>query len=132
MTPNWGMGPPMRRFLSNYFDLLFTKTVEFCVGCVRRFHCEKMCCVFGLLKTCKLYTIVDCTDNIDAHTMLGYVVHDVHKGVNVHIPYPTESDGVTGGCGFHHGRFIMALRKAAQAEPKYGLLRADTLFLSDY
>jgi len=22
VTPNWGMGPPVRRCLSNYFDLL--------------------------------------------------------------------------------------------------------------
>ena len=22
VTPNWGMGPPVRRFLSNYFDFL--------------------------------------------------------------------------------------------------------------
>ena len=51
--------------------------------------------------------------------MLGYVIHDVRKGVNVHIPYPSESDRVEAGCAFHHGRFIMALRKAAQAEPKY-------------
>jgi len=54
--------------------------------------------------------------------MVGYVIHDVHKGTNVHVPYPTESEGVKAGCAFHHGRFIMALRKAAQAEPKYGLL----------
>jgi len=66
--------------------------------------------------------------------MLGYVIHDVGKGVNVHIPYPAESDALKGGCGFHHGRFIMALRKAAQAEPKYGLLliTQHSLLLSDH
>ena len=26
VTPNRGMGPPVRRFLSNYFDLLFLLT----------------------------------------------------------------------------------------------------------
>jgi len=70
---------------------------------------------------CKLYDVSDCTDNIDAHMMKGYVIHDVRKGANVHIPYPAESDGVRGGCAFHHGRFVMTLRKAAQAETKYGL-----------
>jgi len=50
--------------------------------------------------------------------MFGYVLHDVRKAVNVHVPYPAEYDGVKGGCAFHHGRFIMALRKAAQAESK--------------
>jgi len=78
----------------------------------------------------KLCNIADCTNNIDAHTMLGYVIHDVRKGVNVHIPYPPESDGVKGGCAFHHGRFIMALRNAAQAEPKYTLLLFKLLIVS--
>jgi len=75
-----------------------------------------------LLLTWSLHDIVDCTDNIDAHAMKGYIVHDVRKGANVHIPYPDESDGVEGGCAFHHGRFVMSLRKASQAEPKYKLL----------
>jgi len=74
------------------------------------FHMNKL-----LLVICY---IVDCVDGIDAHTMFGYVIHDVRKAVNVHIPYPAEYDGVKGGCAFHHGRFIMALRKAAQAESK--------------
>jgi len=74
-----------------------------------------------VLIRCKLYDVADCTDNIDAHMMRGYVIHDVRKAASVHIPYPAESDGVKGGCAFHHGRFVMTLRKAAQAEPKYGL-----------
>ena len=37
----------------------------------------------------------------------------------VQIPYPEEQNGVPGiGKAFHHGRFVMSLRKAAQAEPK--------------
>ena len=74
-----------------------------------------------LLNPCELYNVADCTDNIDAHMMKGYVIHDVRKGANVHIPYPGESDGVRSGCAFHHGRFVMTLRKTAQAETKYGL-----------
>jgi len=29
VTPNRGMGPPVRRFLSNYFDLLFYYQLTF-------------------------------------------------------------------------------------------------------
>lgn len=52
-------------------------------------------------------------ENIDGVQAKGYAVFS--KGVPVHLPYP----GVNRGCSFHHGRFIMSLRKAAAETPKY-------------
>lgn len=50
-----------------------------------------------------------CVKGIDAAPAYGYCV--VLDGRPVHIPYP---DG-RAGCGFHHGRFIQALRAKAIA-----------------
>lgn len=49
-----------------------------------------------------------CLENIDAVPVRGYCVVD--DGKSVHIPYP----GTHEGRSFHHGRFIMALRDAAE------------------
>lgn len=48
----------------------------------------------------------------------GYVIHDMDSGSEVEIPYPQLQGGVQCGRAFHHGRFIMGLRRAAQAEAK--------------
>lgn len=53
--------------------------------------------------------LADCVEGIDAIPAYGYCV--VLDGKPVHIPYP---NGKTGR-GFHHGRFIQALRKKAKA-----------------
>jgi squalene monooxygenase len=58
----------------------------------------------------------DCLEGFDAHQIKGYVIHD-EEGNQVEVPYPENQDAV--GIAFHHGRFVMALRKAAMAEPKY-------------
>ncbi|KAG6915714.1 hypothetical protein DXG01_010272 [Tephrocybe rancida] len=50
-----------------------------------------------------------CLDGIDAIPCRGYCV--VEDGKSVHIPYP----GTHEGRSFHHGRFIMSLRAAAQS-----------------
>ncbi|KAM9797900.1 squalene monooxygenase [Neosynchiropus ocellatus] len=55
-------------------------------------------------------------EGLDAHLVKGYVIHDRDSGSEVEIPYPREEDGVQCGRAFHHGRFIMGLRRAAMAE----------------
>uniref|UniRef100_A0A8D0AZP0 Squalene monooxygenase n=1 Tax=Salvator merianae TaxID=96440 RepID=A0A8D0AZP0_SALMN len=56
-------------------------------------------------------------EGIDAHVINGYVVHDRESKSEVEIPYPTAAgDQIQSGRAFHHGRFIMGLRRAAMAE----------------
>ncbi|XP_053101770.1 squalene monooxygenase isoform X2 [Hemicordylus capensis] len=60
----------------------------------------------------------EAVEGIDAHTINGYIVHDLESKSEVDIPYPsTENGHVQSGRAFHHGRFIMGLRKTAMAEP---------------
>lgn len=58
-------------------------------------------------------------EGLDAHVVNGYVIHDMDSGTVVEIPYPELQGGIQCGRAFHHGRFIMGLRRAAQAEPKW-------------
>lgn len=61
----------------------------------------------------------EAVDGIDAHCVHGYVIHDVDSGSKVDLSYPRDDNGsVMTGRSFHHGRFVMGLRKLAQAEPK--------------
>lgn len=53
----------------------------------------------------------ECLEGIDAVPVRGYCV--VNEGKQVHIPYPNGQEGRS----FHHGKFIMALRKKALAAP---------------
>lgn len=47
------------------------------------------------------------------------MIHNTETKTSVQIPYPvTTEDGIDGGRAFHHGRFIMSLRKLAQAESR--------------
>ena len=70
------------------------------------------------------FTFAVCTNDLDAHEIRGYVIHNLEAKTEVVVPYPEEvgSDGltktITSGRAFHHGRFIMSLRKQAQKEPK--------------
>lgn len=59
----------------------------------------------------------DTVEGLDAHVVNGYVIHDMESGAEVEIPYPQVEETIQCGRAFHHGRFIMGLRKAAQAEP---------------
>ncbi|GFS14817.1 squalene monooxygenase-like [Elysia marginata] len=65
-----------------------------------------------------------CTEGLDAHEIKGYVIHNLEAKTEVVVPYPkelgVEEDIKTtlSGRAFHHGRFIMALRKQAQLESK--------------
>lgn len=60
----------------------------------------------------------DTVEGLDAHVVNGYVIHDMETGTEVEIPYPQVEETIQCGRAFHHGRFIMGLRRAAQAEPK--------------
>jgi hypothetical protein len=71
-----------------------------------------------LIQNSNYFLVTDCTKGLDAHSINGYIVHDISKCASVHIPYPSDGDESKGGCAFHHGRFVMKLRRAAQAEPK--------------
>ncbi|KAG8570158.1 hypothetical protein GDO81_011122 [Engystomops pustulosus] len=60
----------------------------------------------------------DAVEGLDAHVVHGYVVHDIESKAEVEIPYPVnEEKQLQCGRAFHHGRFIMGLRKMAMAEP---------------
>ncbi|KAJ8291065.1 hypothetical protein GJAV_G00020980 [Gymnothorax javanicus] len=56
-------------------------------------------------------------EGLDAHIVKGYIIHDLESNTEVEIPYPLEEDTIQCGRAFHHGRFIMGLRRAAMAEP---------------
>ncbi|KAM6910136.1 squalene monooxygenase [Xenentodon cancila] len=56
-------------------------------------------------------------EGLDAHLVKGYVIHDTESGSQVEIPYPQAEGSIQCGRAFHHGRFIMGLRRAAMAEP---------------
>ncbi|OCT77183.1 squalene monooxygenase [Xenopus laevis] len=59
----------------------------------------------------------DAVEGLDAHVVHGYVVHDFESKAEVEIPYPlNEEKQLQCGRAFHHGRFIMGLRKLALAE----------------
>ncbi|TSK20203.1 Squalene monooxygenase [Bagarius yarrelli] len=53
-------------------------------------------------------------EGLDAHVVCGYVIHDKESHTEVEIPYPKDE---CRGRAFHHGRFIMGLRRAALEEP---------------
>ncbi|RIA91581.1 squalene epoxidase-domain-containing protein [Glomus cerebriforme] len=57
----------------------------------------------------------DCLENIDAIPCHGYGIF--YKGENAHVLYPPSNGNPSIGKSFHHGRFIMNLRKAAAETP---------------
>ena len=68
------------------------------------------------VETLKIMGMEECLEGIDAVPAHGYCV--VNDGKNVHIPYPEGYQGRS----FHHGRFIMALRRKARAAPGVDVL----------
>lgn len=67
----------------------------------------------------ELNCFADAVEGIDAQVIDGYIIHDQESKSEVQVPYPlSENSQVRSGRAFHHGRFIMGLRKAAMAEPK--------------
>ncbi|NXH19484.1 ERG1 monooxygenase, partial [Bucco capensis] len=69
-------------------------------------------------------------EGIDSQIVNGYIVHDMESNSEVEIPYPTSEDGhVSSGRSFHHGQFIMGLRRAAMAEPNAKFIEGTVLQL---
>ncbi|XP_007538627.2 squalene monooxygenase isoform X1 [Erinaceus europaeus] len=84
----------------------------------------------GGLHVLKELGLEDAVEGIDSHTIHGYVLHDRDSKSEVHIPYPlSENNQVQSGRAFHHGRFIMTLRKAAMAEPNAKFIEGIVLQL---
>lgn len=72
----------------------------------------------------------DTVEGLNAHHIHGYIVHDYESRSEVQIPYPlSETNQVQSGIAFHHGRFIMSLRKAAMAEPNVKFIEGVVLQL---
>lgn len=68
--------------------------------------------------TCCMRLPSGTVEGLDAHLVNGYVIHDMESSAEVEIPYPQADENIQCGRAFHHGRFIMGLRRAALAEPK--------------
>lgn len=72
----------------------------------------------------------DTVEGFNAHFIHGYIVHDYESRSEVQIPYPvSENNQVQNGIAFHHGKFIMSLRKAAMAEPNVKFIEGVVLQL---
>ncbi|XP_065759175.1 squalene monooxygenase isoform X1 [Muntiacus reevesi] len=72
----------------------------------------------------------DTVEGIDAQVVNGYIIHDQESKTEVQIPFPlSENNHVRSGRAFHHGRFIMRLRKAAMAEPNAKFIEGSVLQL---
>uniref|UniRef100_A0A672SX72 Squalene monooxygenase n=1 Tax=Sinocyclocheilus grahami TaxID=75366 RepID=A0A672SX72_SINGR len=71
----------------------------------------------GGYRALKELGLEDAVEGLDAHVVNGYVIHDLESRTEVEIPYPQQESSIQGGRAFHHGRFIMGLRRAALAEP---------------
>ncbi|RHZ87496.1 hypothetical protein Glove_34g117 [Diversispora epigaea] len=60
----------------------------------------------------------DCLENIDSIPCYGYGVF--YKNECVHVPYPKIKNNISyQGRSFHHGRFVMNLRRAVSKVSKY-------------
>lgn len=67
----------------------------------------------------KLYCFADTVEGIDTWVVNGYIIHDQESKTGGSDSFPSvREQSCAGGRAFHHGRFIMRLRKAAMAEPK--------------
>ncbi|KAM6214405.1 squalene monooxygenase [Rhynchocyon petersi] len=72
----------------------------------------------------------DTVEGFDAQVIHGYIIHDRESRSEVQIPFPMSEDSqVLSGRAFHHGRFIMSLRKAAMAEPNVKFIEGVVLQL---
>ncbi|XP_050401170.1 squalene monooxygenase [Patella vulgata] len=68
----------------------------------------------------------ECLEGLDSHPIKGYVIHDLETEAKVTVPYPKDqdTDEIIQGRAFHHGRFIMALRKKAQEQENVTYIEA--------
>lgn len=69
----------------------------------------------GVVALKKLH-LEECLEGIDSPHFRGYIIHDMdYTKRTLRLPLPEQ---YVGGRGFHHGRFVQTLRKAAMAEDK--------------
>uniref|UniRef100_A0A2K5ECJ7 Squalene monooxygenase n=1 Tax=Aotus nancymaae TaxID=37293 RepID=A0A2K5ECJ7_AOTNA len=74
----------------------------------------------------------DTVEGLDAQVVNGYMIHDQESKSEVQIAFPlSENNQVQSGRAFHHGRFIMSLRKAAMAEPNAKFIEGVVLLEED-
>lgn len=85
----------------------------------------------GGYKALKALGLEDSVEGLDAHVVNGYVIHDTDSGAEVEISYPQAEEGVQCGRAFHHGRFIMGLRRAAMAEPNVTFIEGTVTSLEE-
>ncbi|PIK33703.1 putative squalene monooxygenase isoform X1 [Apostichopus japonicus] len=71
----------------------------------------------GGYEAVKALGLKDCVEGLDAHEVKGYIIHAIESKISVEVPYPSQEEDVYSGRSFHHGRFVMGLRKAARAQP---------------
>ncbi|KAM4865276.1 squalene monooxygenase [Thomomys bottae] len=84
----------------------------------------------GGYKALKDLGLGDTLDGLDAQVVNGYIIHNQECKSEVQIPYPLSDDKqVQHGKAFHHGKFIMSLRKAAMAEPNAKFIEGVVLQL---
>ncbi|KAL6108770.1 sqle [Pungitius sinensis] len=70
-------------------------------------------------------------EGLDAHVVSGYVIHDMESSTEVEIPYPQGEDHTKCGRAFHHGRFIMGLRRTAMAQPNVTVVEGNVTSLQE-
>ena len=57
----------------------------------------------------------DAVEGIDAHIAHGYIIHENQSNTSVTVSYPVdEQKRIQTGRSFHHGRFVMGLRREAR------------------
>ncbi|XP_062841257.1 squalene monooxygenase [Trichomycterus rosablanca] len=85
----------------------------------------------GGYRALKELGLEDAAEGLDAHVICGYVIHDTESHTDVEIPYPKNECGVQSGRAFHHGRFIMGLRRAALREPNVTFVEGTVTSLEE-
>ncbi|XP_034553797.1 squalene monooxygenase [Notolabrus celidotus] len=85
----------------------------------------------GGYKALKELGLEGSVEGLDAHIVNGYVIHDIESSTEVEIPYPQKEDNIQCGRAFHHGRFIMGLRRTARAEPNVTFIEGTVTSLQE-
>ncbi|KAL2084293.1 hypothetical protein ACEWY4_019811 [Coilia grayii] len=85
----------------------------------------------GGYRALKELGLENAVEGLDAHVVNGYVIHDMETNTEVEIPYPSEDNAIQCGRAFHHGRFIMGLRRAALAEPSVRFIEGTVTSLEE-
>lgn len=70
-------------------------------------------------------------EGLDAHLVNGYVIHDIESNTEVELTYPQVEESIQCGRAFHHGRFIMGLRRAALSEPNVTFIEGTVTSLQE-